>query len=122
SSATSTSATSATSSSPSSSQPGPSPSSSGRLAASKTAGAQWSSAADDPARWSSQSVLEYHETVSAAVVQPRDLRSRRGLESARSYHRAGEEAEATCQRFFVSCTTTLLTGIPGRTLEMPSPR
>jgi hypothetical protein len=56
--------------------------------------------------------------VPAAVVQPRELRSRRSAGHARAQAR---KVRQRWQRFSVSCTRILLTGIRGRTLEMRFP-
>ena len=57
-------------------------------------------------------------SVPAAVVQPREPRSRRGLESV---GHAGAKVRQRWRRFSASCTRILLRGIRGRTLERRFP-
>ena len=59
--------------------------------------------------------------VPAAVVQPRELRSRRGLESAGDARARARKVRQRWERFSVCCTRILLTGIRGRTLETRFP-
>lgn len=59
--------------------------------------------------------------VPAAVVQPRELRSRRGLESGGHARARARKVRQRWEGFSVFCTRILLTGIRGRTLETRFP-